>query len=182
MAVLVAFLRGVNVGGNKKVPMADLKAALEKAGFKPVKTYLNSGNVVFEAGKLSDAKAAEAVRQAVKDSSGVDSHVQVRSAAALKKALKADPFPETDGLAPADQPPRRRLRQRGFQSSGGQDRRPGKAEGPWRRDLRVVPGRGLRFRAVQGQLAKALAVELTARNRKTVQKLVEIAEAMGEAG
>ena len=71
--------------------MAELKASLEKAGFAPVKTHLNSGNVVFEAGKLSDDKAAEAVSKAVKDSAGVDCHVQVRSAAELKAALTATP-------------------------------------------------------------------------------------------
>lgn len=44
----VALLRGINVGGHKKVPMADLRKALEQAGFKNVRTLLASGNVVFE--------------------------------------------------------------------------------------------------------------------------------------
>lgn len=44
----VALLRGINVGGNRKVPMADLKACLEQAGFSNVKTYIQSGNVLFE--------------------------------------------------------------------------------------------------------------------------------------
>ncbi len=44
----VAFLRGINVGGHKKVPMADLRQALEKGGFYNPKTLLASGNVVFE--------------------------------------------------------------------------------------------------------------------------------------
>jgi uncharacterized protein (DUF1697 family) len=49
MPTYIALLRGINVGGNKKVSMADLKKALEKAGYSNVKTLLNSGNVVLDA-------------------------------------------------------------------------------------------------------------------------------------
>ena len=45
----IALLRGVNVGGNNKVPMGELKACFEKAGFLNVSTYINSGNVLFDA-------------------------------------------------------------------------------------------------------------------------------------
>jgi len=44
----VAFLRGINVGGHHKVPMADLRKELEKLGFENVMTLLNSGNIIFE--------------------------------------------------------------------------------------------------------------------------------------
>ena len=45
----IAFLRGINVGGHHKVPMADLKKALEKLGFDNIITILNSGNIIFDA-------------------------------------------------------------------------------------------------------------------------------------
>jgi uncharacterized protein (DUF1697 family) len=48
MARHVALLRGINVGGKNKVPMADLRAAFEDAGYEDVATYINSGNVVFD--------------------------------------------------------------------------------------------------------------------------------------
>jgi uncharacterized protein (DUF1697 family) len=48
MARYVALLRGINVGGKNKVPMAELRAAFEAAGFDAVETYIQSGNVVFE--------------------------------------------------------------------------------------------------------------------------------------
>lgn len=43
----IALLRGINVGGNKKVPMVDLKVCFEDLGFLQVRTYINSGNVLF---------------------------------------------------------------------------------------------------------------------------------------
>ncbi len=44
----VALLRGINVGGNNKVPMSDLKNCFQSAGFSNISTYINSGNVIFE--------------------------------------------------------------------------------------------------------------------------------------
>lgn len=56
MTKYIAFLRGINVG-NIRIKMADLKAAFEKLGFRDVKTYLQTGNVVFESPeRLSDIK------------------------------------------------------------------------------------------------------------------------------
>lgn len=55
MARHVALLRGVNVGGNNKVPMADLRAALEDAGYGGVRTYIQSGNVLLESRRSGSA-------------------------------------------------------------------------------------------------------------------------------
>jgi uncharacterized protein (DUF1697 family) len=51
----LALLRGVNVGGKNKVPMADLRLVVESLGLERVATYINSGNVVFDAGSRDDA-------------------------------------------------------------------------------------------------------------------------------
>lgn len=51
MTKFIALLRGINVGGNKKVPMDKLKLAFEQLGFKNVKTILNTGNILFETTK-----------------------------------------------------------------------------------------------------------------------------------
>lgn len=53
MMIYVALLRGINVGGNNKIKMADLKRAFESLEFKNVKTYLHSGNIIFQAPKES---------------------------------------------------------------------------------------------------------------------------------
>jgi uncharacterized protein (DUF1697 family) len=55
----VALLRGINVGGNSKVAMADLKTCLTEAGLENVRTYINSGNVLFESTKRDAGKLAK---------------------------------------------------------------------------------------------------------------------------
>ena len=57
----VALLRGINVGGNRTIRMAELKSAFERAGMSDIKTYINSGNVVFRTG-VTDSIALERTR------------------------------------------------------------------------------------------------------------------------
>ncbi|HVF69309.1 MAG TPA: DUF1697 domain-containing protein, partial [Xanthomonadales bacterium] len=64
MTKYVAFLRGINVGGKNKVPMSDLKKTFESLGFQNVKTLLNSGNVIFEAGPSTD-KVSKLIKTAL---------------------------------------------------------------------------------------------------------------------
>src|SRR5690606_41117727 len=59
--VYVAFLRGINVGGHHKVPMVDLKQTFKKMGLNPIKTVLNSGNILFEA----DNESTESLEQSI---------------------------------------------------------------------------------------------------------------------
>lgn len=59
MQIWIALLRGVNVGGNTKLPMAELTATLEKMGIAEVKTYIQSGNVVFLGPKASPLALAK---------------------------------------------------------------------------------------------------------------------------
>jgi uncharacterized protein (DUF1697 family) len=53
----IALLRGINVGGNNKIPMADLRACLEELGLQNVRTYIQSGNVLFESDKTAEVAA-----------------------------------------------------------------------------------------------------------------------------
>lgn len=57
----VALLRGINVGGNRKVPMADLRTTFELMGFTEVSTYINSGNVIFASDCVPDPNEIERV-------------------------------------------------------------------------------------------------------------------------
>ena len=95
----VALLRGVNVGGNTKVPMADWRKLLEGLGYSNVRTLLNSGNAVFTApaGKTH----ADKIRAAIAAKLKVDCEVVVKSAAEVDAIVAANPFATT-----ADDPSR----------------------------------------------------------------------------
>jgi uncharacterized protein (DUF1697 family) len=93
MTVFVSLLRGINVGGNKTIPMARLKSAYESLGFTDVRTFLNSGNVVFDAKEKNRAKLPKTLEDAIEREFGFRPAVIVRAAAELRKILAANPFP-----------------------------------------------------------------------------------------
>jgi len=92
----VALLRAVNVGGTGKLPMSDLKAMCEAAGFAKVKTYIASGNVVFESA-MKEAEVAAALDKKLAAYAGKPVGVLVRTAAEMRAVLEDNPFP---GAAP----------------------------------------------------------------------------------
>ena len=75
----VALLRGINVGGRNMIKMEALRATFEALGFENVKTYINSGNVAFDAVKTGDGKLAAKVHDAIIKDFGFDISVMVRS-------------------------------------------------------------------------------------------------------
>ena len=95
MPILIAMLRGVNVGGNHKMPMAQLVSLCESLGFGQARTFIQSGNVVFEAADAE--KAARCLEAGIEREFGFRSPVIVRTAAELKKLVKRHPFPGQDG-------------------------------------------------------------------------------------
>jgi uncharacterized protein (DUF1697 family) len=96
VAIFVALLRAVNVGGTGTLAMADLKSICEDAGFSDVRTYIQSGNVVFGcASSEARVKAALEAGLAAKMKKPVD--VLVRSAAEMAAVLKRNPFPKAEG-------------------------------------------------------------------------------------
>jgi uncharacterized protein (DUF1697 family) len=91
MATVAALIRGINVGGNKKLPMADLRELLEDMGYSDVRTLLNSGNAVFgtsdSAAKVEKAVAARLLKQL-----DLDVGVMVRTAKQLAAVVEASPL------------------------------------------------------------------------------------------
>lgn len=88
----VAFLRGINVGGNKKVPIAELKKTLEKTGYENVKTLLASGNVAFET-KITPPKTLEKhLAEIIEKKFGFPVPVLIRTVADLQKLAASNPF------------------------------------------------------------------------------------------
>ncbi len=91
MNAFVALLRAVNVGGTGKLPMAELKAMCEAAGFQSVRTYIASGNVVFQS-KKTEAQVKAALETALAGYAGKPVGVLVRSASEMAEVLAGNPF------------------------------------------------------------------------------------------
>lgn len=90
----VAFLRGVNVGGKRKLPMADLVEFFDGAGCRNVRSYIQSGNVVFEGTARIASRVGQAVRQAIEERFAFDVPIVVRSAEELDAVVRKNPFVE----------------------------------------------------------------------------------------
>src|SRR5262249_21651827 len=96
------FLRGVNVGGRGELAMADLRDALEAAGFGDVATYLQSGNaVVGVPGRSSAAKVEDRVRAAIVTALGASPELVVRTHAELVALIDGNPYPAAADEKPA---------------------------------------------------------------------------------
>jgi uncharacterized protein (DUF1697 family) len=87
----VAFLRGINVGRNKRVAMADLRRLLQDLGYGDVITHLNSGNAIYTSA-LDPSTTADAIEQALVSVLGVAAKVVVRTHAELAAAVAANPL------------------------------------------------------------------------------------------
>lgn len=96
MTRYVAFLRAINLGAKRKVPMADLRAELEALGYDDVATYIASGNAIFSTTKKAPAIEAE-LEPVLEKRFGFAIPVMVRTAAQVRKAVELEPFgPPTD--------------------------------------------------------------------------------------
>ncbi len=92
MSVHVALLRGINVGGKNTVPMAELRKALTSAGLERVKTYIQSGNVVFASKAPSRTKLQAIIQKTLQEHFGVTSTVLTLTPAELEAAIADNPY------------------------------------------------------------------------------------------
>lgn len=169
MDTFIALLRAVNVGGTGKLPMEDLRALCMKAGFRDVRTYIASGNVVLRGGK-DEQQVKQALQAVLHEYAGRPVGVLVRSATEMREVLDANPFMDSApnrvvAIFLDDAPPADALAQ------AKQLRNERVALG--RREIYVDYGDadGMRDSKLQVPAAKAG----TARNMNTVARLVEMA-------
>ena len=91
MTTYVALLRAVNVGGTGKLPMTELRAMCESVGFSNVRTYIASGNVVFDS-KLSESSVKTKLERCLETYAGKHVGVLIRTGAELASVLEKNPF------------------------------------------------------------------------------------------
>jgi uncharacterized protein (DUF1697 family) len=96
MNTYIAFLRGINVGGNTLLPMKDLAALCTKIGFREVRTYINSGNVVFQSDS-SEEKLQTDLEKALNKKMGKAIEVVIRNTHDVQKIIHKNSFAEAPG-------------------------------------------------------------------------------------
>ena len=172
----VALLRGVNLGGNKKVPMAELKALVEGLGFTNVRTLLNSGNVVFTARSDAVRTAAARIERAVLDGLGVSSRVTVLTGTELRAILDENPIASL-----CDNPSRMVIAV--FAEPAARAKAAALMEKPWAPEALAVGSRAAYLWCANGissgqlgfAIDRALKTGVTARNLATMTKLCALA-------
>jgi uncharacterized protein (DUF1697 family) len=90
----IALLRGVNVGGNNKVPMAHLRELMLELGYEDVRTHLQSGNAVFTAPQTPPDQTAQEIESQLERHLGLSVRVLIRTGEELARAVAANPLPE----------------------------------------------------------------------------------------
>ncbi|CRK82367.1 DUF1697 domain-containing protein [Neobacillus massiliamazoniensis] len=96
MTIYIALLRGINVGGHHKIKMAELKSLLESMGLQKVKTYIQSGNVLFESEETAESLTLR-LEEAIKEKFGFPVPVVLRSSEEYEKVITDCPY-RMDGL------------------------------------------------------------------------------------
>lgn len=93
MQTFIAFLRGINVGGHKKVSMADLRGLLTNSGFKNVETYIKCGNVIFQASEKASNLESN-IQKLIYNHFGFNVSVNLKTNQQLQNILAICPFSE----------------------------------------------------------------------------------------
>lgn len=170
MAVWIALLRAVNLGARNKVPMAGLRELFEGQGAEDVRTYIQSGNVVF-----SDSKPdAPKLEQAIAKEFGVSTVVVLRSARQMRKLADSHPFGRNTSnshVAFFVEKPRAAALRKVSELDIGDNKF--EALGS---DVALYYPRGVQGAVLTtAKLEKLLGIQGTARNWRTVEKLAELA-------
>jgi uncharacterized protein (DUF1697 family) len=167
----IALLRGVNVGGNKRVEMARLRDLMEELGYRDVVTYVNSGNVVFSGPRRSEKHLEAAIAKTF----GFDVPVVLRTRDELADIVRANPIGEI-----ANDPAKHLVVFCGAEAATDLDPEDFAPEAFHVRGCEVylwAPG-GIGTSELAKRLAtKSLGAKSTARNWRTVEKLLALADA-----
>lgn len=92
MTTYIALLRAINVGGHRKIKMKDLRGMFNSMGFKNVKTYIQSGNVIFSTSETDMEKLAGFIETEIESRFGHDVPVMIRTQRQFEKLILRNPF------------------------------------------------------------------------------------------
>lgn len=177
-------LRAVNVGGQGKIRMEALKALYESLGLRDVRTFIQSGNVVFRATQRQMPRLARRIEDAIEKSHGFRTGVILRTVAELREVVDRNPFasrPEINGgkllvtFLMSDPGEDARCRVRAMQVSPEELHIDG-------REIYIYYPMGVGISKLPGgAIGRALGTPGTARNWNTVTKLLELASGLQAA-
>jgi uncharacterized protein (DUF1697 family) len=177
MARYVAFLRGINLAGKRRVSMAALREALEEAGHENVQTLLQSGNVVLTSRRKPASLERDLARE-LRKAFGFDISVLVRTRDQLAAVIARDPF-----AAEADDPARYQVSFLSDKPAAGRAKEleqaavePERVAVHGREVYAWHPGGVGRSELAKLITARRLGVEVTARNWRTITRLLELAD------
>lgn len=177
MAPHIALLRGVNVGGNNTLPMRDLAALFVAAGGAGARTFIQSGNVVFDVDPASVSGVCRAVGDAIAERFGFTTTLVVRSLPEWRAAMAARPFADeahTHVYFLADVPPTEAV------ARLDPDRSPGDRFAVVGREVFLwLPDGVARTKLTNAWLDRALGTVSTGRNWRTVCALAAMANEAG---
>lgn len=178
MNTYIALFRGINVGGKNSLPMKELVALLENIGATKVRTYIQSGNAVFQSAEKKALQLSGQLAAEIKKRHGFEPHVQLLGLEAINRAMAQNPFPEAE----AD-PSTLHL---GFLASTPTDPDLAKLNSLKKPSERFHLGdnvfylhapEGVGRSRLAANVEKLLDVPMTDRNWRTVCKMKELAEA-----
>jgi uncharacterized protein (DUF1697 family) len=180
MKTYIALFRGINVGGNNMLAMKDLVATLENVGAQDVATYIRSGNAVFRSEETDASLLAGRIRTAIEESHGFEPRVLLLGSEEMERVVRSNPFPEAESAPKtlhvyflASSPERPDLD--GLEEIKGDRERFFLGDGVFY--LHAPDGIGRSKLAVNAE--SLLNVTATARNWRTVSKVMEMANQRG---
>ena len=175
----VAFLRGINVGGKNKLPMRELVEVLADLGLSNVETYIQSGNVVFQGESANTSDLPEKISAALAKSHGFSPQVLVLKGEELEAAVAANPFVEAESepktlhlyflMAEPEQPDLKLLEKLKTDTE---------RFALTKRVFYLHAPDGIGRSKLAAKVERALGVPVTARNWRSVTKVLSMSEAL----
>ncbi len=182
MPTYISLIRGINVGGHKTVKMDELRKAVEALGFEQVRTYVQSGNIVFQAPKQSAVTLSKKIEAVILKKFGHEAAVITKTPEELKAAIESNPFSKRKAIAEdrlyvtflSGCPDAANVKKLDAVSSGDDEYR-------WHEDILYfhLPNGAGNSKLVTAPFEKWFALRATTRNWRTVNNLHQMATEQG---